>query len=167
MSDRRCVSIEPQPACPPMVAASRATTLGLSGLSLNGTCAPSLPLRHQHFTMSSDGPASCNLRNRRQQSIADGPPVPPKPSKKLSLSQRRGLVPPEPPKQLKPLPPVPQLLPTESKPLPRLPYKLKLGKTALWFAVFAVWFVLIVVMLPIIMEREAMIGVNAWLRGWW
>ncbi|KAF3045402.1 hypothetical protein E8E11_007669 [Didymella keratinophila] len=117
--------------------------------------------------MSGDGTASQNLRNRRLPPIADGPPVPPKPNAKLSLFQRRALAPPEPPRQLKPLPPVPQPPSIESKPLPRPPHKLKLGITALWILAFTVWFLLVVVMLPIIMEREAMIGVNAWLRGWW
>jgi hypothetical protein len=117
--------------------------------------------------MLSDSPASQNLRHRKPQPIVDGPPVPPKSSTKQSLSQRRGVVPPQPPRQLKPLPPVPQLQSIEAKPLPRLPDRLKLGTTAFWFAAFAVWFLLIVVMLPVVMEREAMIGVNTWLRGWW
>jgi hypothetical protein len=156
------------PARPLRVAPTRSTALSLSRLSKSGTCAPSLPLRHhQHLTMSSDRPAPQTLRNRRPQPFADGPPVPPKPSTELSLSQRRGLAPPQPPRQLKPLPPVPQLQLIESKPLPRPPDKLKLGTTALWIAAFAAWFLLIVVMMPIIMEREAMIGVNVWLRGWW
>ena len=146
----------------------RPTTLTLSGLSWTGTYAASLLLRrHQPHTMSSDGPASQNLRNRRQQLNSDGPPVPPKPSTKLSLSQRRGLALPAPPEQLKPLPPTPQLEWNESKPLPRPPTGFKLGTTVLWFVAFAAWFLLIVVMLPIILEREAMIGVNVWLRERW
>jgi hypothetical protein len=36
----------------------------------------------------------------------------------------------------------------------------------LWVLGFVVWFVVVVVMLPVVMEREAMIGVNAWLRRW-
>jgi hypothetical protein len=33
---------------------------------------------------------------------------------------------------------------------------------------FAVWFAVVVVMLPVVMEREAMVGMNAWLRKrWW
>lgn len=107
-----------------------------------------------------------NLRNRRPQASLDGPPVPPKPGIKLSLSQRRGVTPPQPPKQLKPLPPVPRFGPFESKPLPQIPENVNIGTTALWIVAFVVWFLLIVVMLPIIMEREAMIGVNAWLRAW-
>lgn len=51
------------------------------------------------------------------------------------------------------------------KPLPRPPGGLKSGTTALWVAAFLVWFLLIVVMLPVVMERDAMIRMNAWLRG--
>ncbi|KAF1926762.1 uncharacterized protein M421DRAFT_206125 [Didymella exigua CBS 183.55] len=117
--------------------------------------------------MSSSLPVLQNIRNRRSHPISDGPPVPPKPSTELSLSQRRGLPPPEPPEHLKPLPPIPRPEPIESKPLPRTPGKIKIGTTALWVVAFAIWFLLIVVMMPVIMEREAMIRVNAWLRGWW
>lgn len=96
------------------------------------------------------------------------PPVPPKPHAKSSLSQRRGLQPPDPPKQLRPLPPVPQIgLELDFKPLPQRPQQVQVYTTALFVAAFAVWFLLIVVMLPIIMEREAMVGLNTWLRRWW
>ena len=89
--------------------------------------------------------------------------MPPKPS----LSQRRGRLPPEPPRQLKPLPAVPQSDSVmEWKPLPRPPERARLGTTVLWVLGFVVWFVVVVVMLPVVMEREAMIGVNAWLRRW-
>jgi hypothetical protein len=77
--------------------------------------------------------------------------VPPKPS----LSQRRGRLPPKPPQQLKPLPPVPPSpAVTEWKPLPRPPERARLGTTLLWVLGFAVWFVAVVVMLPVVMERE-------------
>jgi hypothetical protein len=91
--------------------------------------------------------------------------VPPKPS----LSQRRGRSTPKPPQQLKPLPPVPQSPSvTEWKPLPRPPERARLGTTLLWVLGFAVWFAVVVLMLPVVMEREAMVGVNAWLRKrWW
>lgn len=107
------------------------------------------------------------LRNRRPEAVLSGPPVPPKPNATPSLSQRRGLPPPEVPKQLKPLPPVPLPGAIGSKPLPRPPDRIRVGTTVLWIAGFGVWFVLVVVMLPVVMEREAMIGFNAWLRELW
>ena len=129
---------------------------------------PSYPAEHQA------------LRNRRPAAVDERPPVPPKqkssptlPTKcSLSLSRRRGLRIPELPKQMKPLPPVPQSHAEEDvvwpglKPLPRPPAKLHIGTTALWVAGFVVWFLLVVVMLPVIVEREAMISMNAWLRRW-
>ena len=125
-------------------------------------------------------PAPCQtLRNRKPPVLHhDPPPVPPKAdtAPKLttaapSLSQRRGVQTPEAPRRLKPLPPVPLTRAgrgdggLDVKPLPRPPGGLKSGTTALWIAAFVVWFLLIVVMLPVVMEREAMIGMNAWLRG--
>lgn len=111
---------------------------------------------------------STTLRNRKAPSRA-GPPVPPKPTVSLSLSQRRGRAAPTPPAQLKPLPQIPaSRREDELKPLPRPPARLRLGETALWVVGFAAWFAVVVVLLPVVMEREAMIVVNAWLRGvWW
>ncbi|KAF2627080.1 hypothetical protein BU25DRAFT_68591 [Macroventuria anomochaeta] len=117
--------------------------------------------------MSNNFSGSHTLRNRKLQTNLDGPPVPTKLDTKPSLFQRRGLQLPDPPRQLKPLPAVPLPDSVEYKPLPRPPESIKLGTTLLWIAGFAVWFMVVVVMLPVIMEREAMIGVNAWLRGKW
>jgi hypothetical protein len=132
---------------------------------------PLYALKHHTFldpTMSSDLSNNQSLlRNRKPPPPTEGPPVPPKLNAQPSLSQRRGIGPLDPPKQLKPLPPVPQSDVPGSKPLPRPPQRVKLGATVLWIGAFAVWFLLIVAMLPVVMERDAMIGLNAWLWAWW
>ena len=100
----------------------------------------------------------------------------PKPDSPLpSLPQRRGMRPLLPPKQSKPLPPIPRYKhidflgqgPLQSKTLPRSPSNLNLTTTLLWVAGFCLWFLLIVVLLPVIMEKDAMPGFNRWLRKWW
>jgi len=78
------------------------------------------------------------------------------------LRQRRRPPPPplsKPSNNVKPLPP---------KPLPDLPSSNpRVGKvlaTLLWILAFALWFLLIVLLFPIVMEREALIGLNTWLK---
>src|SRR5689334_13907767 len=96
------------------------------------------------------------------------PPVPPKESGQISetshtrIRQRR---PHPPPKDDKPLPNAPQW-----KPLPAPPSGVRDSKpnhqiTLLWLVGFFVCFLLIVVLLPVIMEREAMINTNAYLSN--
>ncbi|KAJ4983656.1 hypothetical protein SVAN01_10867 [Stagonosporopsis vannaccii] len=107
------------------------------------------------------------LRNRNP------PPVPPKPSSPTSistsissssLSRRRGRLPPSTPVQLKPLPPTPLSEDRDGKPLPELPTTgVKWRATALWVLGFGAWFAVIVLMLPVIMEREEVLG---GMRGW-
>ena len=101
----------------------------------------------------------------------------------LSINKR---LPPEPPlaldpnRETKPLPSLPCLMSSKlvaskclpSKPLPAAPVApvtpttLNYRSTLLWMVFFCVWFLLIVVLLPCIMERDAMPGLNRWLRRW-
>jgi hypothetical protein len=95
-------------------------------------------------------------------------------------------LPPEPPlsldpnRETKPLPSPPCLISSElvaskclpSKPLPAAPAApvtpptVNYRSTLLWLAFFCVWFLLIVLLLPLIMEKDAMPGLNRWLRRW-
>lgn len=95
-------------------------------------------------------------------------------------------LPPEPPlpldpnRETKPLPSPPCLVVSElvaskclpSKPLPAAPVApvtpttVNYRSTLLWMAFFCVWFLLIVLLLPLIVERDAMPGLNRWLRRW-
>lgn len=52
------------------------------------------------------------------------------------------------------------------KPLPIPPKSSTLQLTLLWVAAFFVWFLLIVVLLPVVTEKDAMPGFNRWLREW-
>ena len=95
--------------------------------------------------------------------------LPPKPTLPLVLNR-----------ETKPLPSPPCLTPTEpvglkclpSKPLPAPPVApvtqttVNYRSTLLWMAFFCVWFLLIGLLLPVIMERDAMLGLNLWLRRW-
>ncbi|KAF2640622.1 hypothetical protein P280DRAFT_517986 [Massarina eburnea CBS 473.64] len=125
---------------------------------------PTLPNRQSIMQNTSD--------IQRKQSIDIGPPVPPKEhiaasgnTKTLAeIRQRRPL-----PllKIEKPLPSAPAI--AVSKPLPVPPSSRQEGKvnyrtTLLWIGGFAVWFLLVVVLLPVIMERDAMPGFNRFLR---
>ncbi|KAF2118664.1 hypothetical protein BDV96DRAFT_642847 [Lophiotrema nucula] len=86
--------------------------------------------------------------------------------------QRKG--PPVPPKHYtKPLPPAPILNPSVEKALPPKPLPLPPTQTALtsslrgtllWAAAFLIWFLAVVVLLPVVTERDAMPGFNRWLR---
>lgn len=95
-------------------------------------------------------------------------------------------LPPKPPlplvsnRETKPLPSPPCLTPTEIVVLKRLPLKplpappvapvtpatVNYRSTLLRMAFFCVWFLLIVLLLPVIMERDAMPGLNRWLKRW-
>ena len=116
------------------------------------------------------------MRNRRLHAQDDGPPVPPKTFKTENISKaplRR--VAPRPldlQNHSKPLPPVPQSERAAaskseplSKPLPLPPKSVTLRSTLLWVAALFVWFLLIVVLLPVITEKDAMPGFNKWLRS--
>ncbi|KAF1952000.1 hypothetical protein CC80DRAFT_596917 [Byssothecium circinans] len=107
---------------------------------------------------------------QRRESVDVGPPVPPKADvaapdhvNQAQIRQRR---PQPPPKDSKPLPSISNIA---SKPLPDQPaigesVKVDYRTTILWIVGFCIWFLLIVVLLPIIMERDAMPGFNRILR---
>ncbi|KAF2711058.1 hypothetical protein K504DRAFT_500992 [Pleomassaria siparia CBS 279.74] len=82
-------------------------------------------------------------------------------------------------KGTKPLPSIPyggDTVPPTPKPLPKPPIKplpavpdqsvSRFLLTLSWILGFAVWFLLVVVLLPVIMERDAMPGLNTLLRNW-
>ena len=100
---------------------------------------------------------TANLRNRNKQSLNDGrPPVPNKGMKPLPSTPRAYQ------KDLKrlPLPP---------KPLPAVPVeseKPNYAHTLYWTVFFCIWFLLTVLLLPIILEKDAMPGLNRILRKW-
>jgi hypothetical protein len=54
----------------------------------------------------------------------------------------------------------------DSKPLPSPPKSPILRQTMLWIMAFSLWFILIVILLPVITEKDAMPGFNKWLRNW-
>ena len=99
------------------------------------------------------------LRVRKPRLRKEGPPVPPKEDRGVHLHN-------------KPLPPTPGLKDTDEvprrdvyvKPLPRPPQNLNLRATCLWIALFAVWLLLIVLLLPVITEKDAMPSFHRWLR---
>ncbi|KAF2788892.1 hypothetical protein K505DRAFT_420809 [Melanomma pulvis-pyrius CBS 109.77] len=88
--------------------------------------------------------------------------------------------PPIPRKEFKPLPPPPhptssELLASKSlppKPLPGIPTAHANPKTPnyiftlYWIALFGVWFLIIILLLPVVMEKDAMPGLNRLLRRW-
>ena len=111
----------------------------------------------------------------------DPPPVPPKDSARATATttmasmvrQRR---PPPldevPLKELKALPPLP---PNKSldhstqavfKPLPAVPRELNGKSTLIWITGLMVWFFLVILLLPVFLEAEAMPGMNRILRRW-
>jgi hypothetical protein len=51
------------------------------------------------------------------------------------------------------------------KALPLPPVEVKVWTTVLWVLGFGVGFLVVVVLLPVVVEREAMVGVNGWLKG--
>jgi hypothetical protein len=111
-----------------------------------------------------------NIRNRKHRANTNPPPVPPKDDSKGTLPSR-GLAGSS---SQKPLPSVPQSAPSGvpkkrslSKPLPAPPRISILRSTFLWVAGFCVWFLLLVLLLPVVMEKDAMPGVNRWLRKLW
>jgi hypothetical protein len=105
-----------------------------------------------------------------------------KPATLATTNKRLPLLPPSrsiPDREAKPLPSPPchtsrnshaDSLP--SKPLPVPPVAPVTRTTVdyrsalLWAVFFCVWFLLIVLLLPVIMERDAMPGLNRWLRSW-
>jgi hypothetical protein len=116
-----------------------------------------------------------HLRSRKAHTTNNAPPVPPKDNPKATTSSR-GLAafPPISPnlnERSKPLPPIPRPAVirerSSSKPLPAPPRISILRSTLLWVGGFCVWFLLIVLLLPVVMEKDAMTGVNRWLRKIW
>lgn len=102
------------------------------------------------ISMAHQVPAPAGLRNRhvpRDRSPLP-PPVPPKD------------VEPEVEEQSKPLPPTP----ADLKPLPPPPTRVILQMTSFWITGFCLWFILVVIMLPVITEKDAFPGLNRWLR---
>jgi hypothetical protein len=59
----------------------------------------------------------------------------------------------------KPLPPTP----ADLKPLPPPPVGYILKTTSFWITGFCLWFMLIVIMLPVITEKDAFPGLNTWI----
>ncbi|EUC38457.1 hypothetical protein COCCADRAFT_32397 [Bipolaris zeicola 26-R-13] len=116
------------------------------------------------------------IRNRRPFLDQEGPPVPPKPYASNTPStthDRLAAVTSTPGNAIsKPLPPVPGSRLSRgagskvvSKPLPSPPKSSTVRSTFLWILGFAVWFLLIVILLPVITEKDAMPGFNRWLRN--
>ena len=103
------------------------------------------------------------VRNRKVLRYDEGPPLPPKSASAQAPSVRT-------PARLrtKPLPPAPalnkQIKAIHTRPLPPLPKDSRVKTTLLWVAGFCLWFLLIVILLPIITEKDAMPGFNRWLR---
>ena len=125
--------------------------------------------------MSGKGAGDQYVRNRKPRTQEQGPPVPPKTlSTGNTIQSTKRAAAPKPlnlHSHSKPLPSVPQLpVPTsvteeqQTKPLPAPPKSATLRLTLLWVTAFCVWFLLIVVLLPVITEKDAMPGFNKWLR---
>lgn len=119
-----------------------------------------------------------SIRSRNSRNSKDAPPVPPKghPALTTATAIPAAIF----QQQPKPLPPtpyggIPSALDQTSnlnsgwKPLPRPPVSSSsvVKNTLLWIAGFCVWFLLVVVALPIILEQDAMPGLNRWLRTVW
>jgi len=96
------------------------------------------------------------LRNRqsRQDNSPLPPPVPPKPVRHDPQHQKTTE------QSTKPLPPTP----TDLKPLPPPPIGSVLKTISFWVTGFCLWFMLIVIMLPFITEKDAFPGLNRWFR---
>jgi hypothetical protein len=129
----------------------------------------------QRLAMSAFQFRDQHVRNRKLRTQDEGPPVPPKSFEleNTAKSFRRMAVPS--PLNLqrhsKPLPLLPRSPVTngaseglQSKPLPLPPKSVTLRSTLAWVAALFVWFLLIVVLLPVITEKDAMPGFNRWLR---
>lgn len=123
-------------------------------------------------TMLNDDSWTHTLRNRKFQLISDSPSESPY----LNKSETSASFDPvalSSPGRLKPLPPVPIIgfkndRPTTNvifKPLPAPPRRHLLRYTLYWIAGFCLWFLFIVVLLPVITEKDAMPGFNRWLRS--
>jgi hypothetical protein len=120
-----------------------------------------------NLTMSNLSPDDEGLRNRNIPRERTGPPVPPKSNDTQPLPAYK-------PAQSthKPLPPTPDhdklwgghAGASSVKPLPPIPARSRLKMTLLWVAAFSVWFLLTVLLLPNITEKDAMPGLNRWLR---
>jgi hypothetical protein len=122
--------------------------------------------------MSSSQLNGIRARKVEGKTLLAGPAVPPKSSKQQPSSShtRESFV-------LKPLPPVPHNVIIEDprglivKPLPPPPPpppdNIDVRSTSLWIAGLCLWFLTIVVLLPIIMEKDAMPGFNRGLRELW
>lgn len=109
---------------------------------------------------------STTLRARRPRPLTfpAGPPVPPKPARAATLPAQR---------QMKALPHIPQddyHESSETKALPPPPTSeeerlhLKITTTLLWILGFTVWFVLIVLLLPVVLERDVLVRTRGLLR---
>ncbi|KAL6707110.1 hypothetical protein ACN47E_004862 [Coniothyrium glycines] len=111
------------------------------------------------------------LRLRQTHYNRKGPPVPRKfdtaaPSTKHAPTTGR-----QPQHKPLPLPPFQDQICSDTinrsilKPLPPPPNHFALGQTLLWVAGIATWFLLIVLLLPIVTEKDAVPSLNRWLRN--
>jgi hypothetical protein len=130
----------------------------------------------QTLAMSAFQSGDQHVRNRKLRTQDEGPPVPPKTFKTVNTSKPfRRVAAPAPlnlQRESKPLPLLPRSpvatglrAELQSKPLPLPPKSVTLRSTLLWVAALFLWFLLIVVLLPVITEKDAMPGFNRWLSA--
>ncbi|KAF1938861.1 hypothetical protein EJ02DRAFT_271137 [Clathrospora elynae] len=124
--------------------------------------------------MSNSALKNLHIRSRNPHTKPNGPPVPPKPHNPTTPGRRPATTSPKPTERSKPLPPIPGVglsgtckIQSRRKPLPEPPKSSVLKSTLLWVTAFCLWFLLIVVLLPVITEKDAMPGFNRWLRQLW
>ncbi|OAG01737.1 uncharacterized protein CC84DRAFT_1221221 [Paraphaeosphaeria sporulosa] len=53
-----------------------------------------------------------------------------------------------------------------TKPLPGIPWRPDYKGTILWIAALGIWFLLVVLLLPVLLEADALPGLNKILRNW-
>jgi hypothetical protein len=130
-------------------------------------------LIHTTASMSIEFSGAKDLRHRYVPRNANAPPVPPK-SSDSSTTRGRGHARPQSARLQKPLPLYPPLYGKRSKgdeslhkPLPQPPFGSSFKNILLWVGGFCVWFIIIVLLLPVILEEDAMPGLNRWLRSFW
>ncbi|KAH9883032.1 hypothetical protein J1614_000399 [Plenodomus biglobosus] len=119
--------------------------------------------------MSPKSPPPPQLRQRKPRQSVEKPPVPPKCNDFIPLEHT---APPHTSSRSKPLPPVPfhshdeatEARGLEAKPLPRPPSSVNLRTTCYWIVGFCLWFLLIVLLLPVITEKDAMPRFNQWVK---
>jgi hypothetical protein len=131
-------------------------------------------LIHTSGSMSIEIAGAKNLLIRRVPRNANAPPVPPKSFDLTASTHGRGQTRLKSIGDQKPLPSRPSQFQTSqiesdhlSKPLPQPPKMFSVKTTLLWIVGFCLWFLVIVTILPIILEKDVMPGFNRWLRGSW